>query len=421
MFLLLPFRHTRDMRHVHDVMLATWKWPWKDLALMRKFIRATFTNAPVNDQFSFLEVYDNSKSCRNNMCLSSLESMGVLDTKCYEVMDRDLVSSKIDMSLLEPSYSYIMSLSGGVDSMVLMDMLLKKKVTFVAVYIDYNNKSSSPAEKAFVKQWCDWRGVRLYVRTISEIHRPTCMELDLREIYETYTKEVRFATYKNVAMLETRDGAPPNVLLGHNKDDCFENILTNTSARSKYDNLKGMAPRSTQDGIQFLRPMLNIPKQHIITYARKNTIPFLYDSTPAWSQRGKIRDAIVPVLNTWNPLCIEGMLDVSQTMSDLYEIMVEQVEEYCKRMNIHEIKDGHTIYHIDHSGKVPKTPLFWKAFFTKAFNTVVSHKSLMNFLDRLRQTSHHESQPCTVVLNKYVTVTYKSTYLRFTCVSTVIL
>ena len=56
---------------------------------------------------------------------------------------------------------------------------------------------------------------------------------DLRDIYEAYTKKIRFNCYKKF-------DKHPIVILGHNKDDCFENILTNIAYNSKYDNLKGI-------------------------------------------------------------------------------------------------------------------------------------------------------------------------------------
>jgi tRNA(Ile)-lysidine synthase TilS/MesJ len=42
--------------------------------------------------------------------------------------------------------------------------------------------------------------------------------------------------------------------------------------------------------------MLNIKKKDIIAFANINNIPYLFDSTPKWSVRGKIRDNLRPVI-----------------------------------------------------------------------------------------------------------------------------
>jgi len=86
------------------------------------------------------------------------------------------------------------------------------------------------------------------------------------------------------------------ILLGHNKDDCFENVITNISNKSNYNNLCGMEVLKEIEGMMFWRPLLNIEKRHIIDCANINNIPYLYDSTPAWSVRGKIRDSVRPSL-----------------------------------------------------------------------------------------------------------------------------
>ena len=96
------------------------------------------------------------------------------------------------------------------------------------------------------------------------------------------------------------------VLLGHNKDDCFENIITNITNRNNYDNLCGMEILKKIDEINFWRPMLNVEKKDIINFAHINNIPYLCDSTPEWSVRGKIRDKLRHILKNLNNNKLDG-------------------------------------------------------------------------------------------------------------------
>ena len=70
------------------------------------------------------------------------------------------------------------SLSGGVDSMVLCKILTHLRDTqhanvsrVIAVHIDYANREESAAEAAYVQRWCAERGVECVVRVISEVRR----------------------------------------------------------------------------------------------------------------------------------------------------------------------------------------------------------------------------------------------------------
>jgi tRNA(Ile)-lysidine synthase TilS/MesJ len=117
------------------------------------------------------------------------------------------------------------------------------------------------------------------------------------------------------------------ILLGHNKDDCFENILTNISNKSNYDNLSGMEILKEIDGINMWRPFINIEKKNIISYAIANKIPFLYDSTPKWSVRGKIRDIIKPAFlklknneEVEDNSVIEAFFDLKEYISETQNI-----------------------------------------------------------------------------------------------------
>jgi tRNA(Ile)-lysidine synthase TilS/MesJ len=138
------------------------------------------------------------------------------------------------------------------------------------------------------------------------------VDAGIRTLYESYTRNVRYASYKTIG---------GTVVLGHNKDDCIENILQNIGAQHKYDNLRGMNVLSEQDGIVFFRPLLDIPKDDIVEYAKRHNIPFLPNSTPAHFQRGKIRNSVVPCLDAWNDLFIPGMFQANTVMAEMHKVV----------------------------------------------------------------------------------------------------
>jgi tRNA(Ile)-lysidine synthase TilS/MesJ len=175
------------------------------------------------------------------------------------------------------------------------------------------------------------------------------MEYELRDLYESYTKDVRFTSYINFNN--------SFVVLGHNKDDTIENIFTNAASCSHYDNLLGMTSISNQTykqkNICFLRPLLNIPKSEIYKYAIDNNIPFLLDSTPKWSQRGKIRDIVKPALNEWNPLIFDGLINLSKKMSQMTLLIDKLIPKDINNMNFSDIND------------VPLDTIYWSTILRK--------------------------------------------------------
>lgn len=373
MFFMLPLRHSKDQPSIQHVMKRAWeRVAWDDdKEILKKFIRATYANCPTNDQSLYIDH-------------EVITDTTIDDYKCildFSPKDeyKTMSMSHIGEFMHYDTDTIIVSLSGGVDSMVAL--MISKRLyptkNIVAVHINYNNRKSSYLETMFVKWWCDKTNTTLYTRTIYEINRPKCMELELRELYETYTKNVRFGTYQTVWRNELGKQGKPFVMLGHNKDDCFENIMTNMTFRCKYENLAGMVDICEQQGIIFARPLLNVPKSNITAYAHENNIPYLYDSTPFNCQRGVIRSRVVPTLHSWNKECVTGMFEMASTMKDLYSVLQQTVKCFCMCF---DVKYTQTLpYHM-----LSETCIFWKQAFINMFSVYASHKSLKSCCDKLR-------------------------------------
>ena len=68
-----------------------------------------------------------------------------------------------------------------------------------------------------------------------------------------------------------------------------ENVVSNVMKGARLSELSGMAPESVISGVQIWRPLLSHPKAHILSCAHAHGVPYLNDSTPLWSTRGKLR------------------------------------------------------------------------------------------------------------------------------------
>jgi len=176
-----------------------------------------------------------------------------------------------------PVKNPIISLSGGVDSMVMLALFRNFGKQPTAVHIIYGNREVSEQEFHFVSKYCGKLNVPLYSYRIPYLRRANCD----REFYEQMTRDMRFHVYRAVGSA---------VFLGHIREDVIENIWTNISKAQHLTNLKKMVPEEIQNGITIVRPMLNIDKAHIYEISRIMSIPYLKNTTPGWSNRGKFRE-----------------------------------------------------------------------------------------------------------------------------------
>lgn len=175
-----------------------------------------------------------------------------------------------------PSIPLTVSLSGGVDSMLLTALLARAKADIIAVHIVYGNRTESIQERNFISTYCHKLSIPLYIYTVEWLKRDS---VD-RQFYETMTREIRFSAYKALKR---------PVLLGHIQEDVVENIWTNFAKGTHLDNLAKFTHTTVEDGVTVCRPWLQIKKQQIYDYATMLAIPHLKNTTPSWSNRGKFR------------------------------------------------------------------------------------------------------------------------------------
>jgi tRNA(Ile)-lysidine synthetase-like protein len=383
-FLMLPLRHSKDFRKIRYVINLTWhrletEKLESEKSKYKQFLKATYERTIKQSTFTIKKYLKNT----DDIMIDTL-NFDDIKSKFSKILEKEQIKTTTNIQHLICSFkenidisteSFIMSISGGVDSMISSYILKFLKIPFICVHINYNNRKESIDEENFVIDWCKKINIELHIRRIDEINRPKCMEYNLRELYESYTRDVRYKTYLMV-------DKNPKVILGHNNDDCFENILTNIAHKSKYENLNGMDFISEvhfgENIINFIRPMLNITKQNIYEFANSLNIPYLFDSTPKWSQRGKIRDIVKPTLKNWNSDVVDGLMQLSNIMKDAILMIGDLAEKWKDKIT--EGKISCIIF------EIPENKIFWSMLFQKMYIKCSNNSlnGLINFIKRLK-------------------------------------
>ena len=170
----------------------------------------------------------------------------------------------------------------------------KNSKQLVLLHINYNNRTTCKEEVEFLKLWSKVIDSELHIKEMT-IQRERSSKY--RENYEKITRDLRYEFYRSFCP----------VVLGHNKDDCYENVFANLSKQIHFENLYGMKEVLSEQEITIVRPFLEIYKKDIIKKAHELHIPYLEDSTPAWSRRGKMRDSLIPVIQNFDPHILRGV------------------------------------------------------------------------------------------------------------------
>tara|TARA_B100000902_G_C27291377_1_gene907327 strand:+ start:77 stop:1306 length:1230 start_codon:yes stop_codon:yes gene_type:complete len=182
----------------------------------------------------------------------------------------------------------LISLSGGVDSMVLAFIIKHfQEINLYCCHINYNNRIESCDERDFLIDWCKINNIHLEVKNIDHIRRG---EINRNE-YEEETRSIRYDYYKELINQYNCEG----VFLGHHRDDLSENVFNNIMrGRKDITDLSVFKKENTIMGVTVFRPMLDFKKDIIYKISEDYQVPYFLDTTPDWSCRGKMRRQIFP-------------------------------------------------------------------------------------------------------------------------------
>ncbi|ARF11364.1 tRNAIle-lysidine synthase TilS/MesJ [Klosneuvirus KNV1] len=315
-FILMPLRHTFDLKYLEIALDKIKEYREDgDCNYYIRFYKATIlsmskikTPLIVPEEINYDITNEQIFNTLDSHCVKNLEHIKPMNPS--EPIHQAFINT---LSKLHNPKEITLSLSGGVDSMISSFNLYhlsqqQTKFKIIAITIDYGNREDNKYEVEFVKRWCKLLGITHYVKHITELKRNKSID---RDLYEKLTRTLRFDMYR-------RFNNP--VVLGHNLGDCLENIFNNIKKSRSLNNLRGMSDISNEEECTIVRPMLNISKRDIRDFAKRYAVPHLPNSTPSWSERGKIRDELIPFLNRFDENIIPGMIQLADNMKQMYHI-----------------------------------------------------------------------------------------------------
>lgn len=159
---------------------------------------------------------------------------------------------------------YIVAVSGGVDSVVLLDLLYgqvdKPKENLIVAHFDHGIRPNSAKDRKFVEGLTKKYGLKFFYE---EGHLGS-------DASEALAREKR---YEFLNKIKKQTGASA-IVTAHHKDDVLETVIINILRGTGRKGLSSLASRS---GI--IRPLLQFTKKDILDYAAKNNLAWREDET----------------------------------------------------------------------------------------------------------------------------------------------
>ncbi len=251
-------------------------------------------------------------------------------------MLEDFSSFIKDNGLCRQSDTLLLAVSGGIDSVVMLDLFHHAGYSFAIVHCNFKLRGSdSDEDEMFVKDLGEKYDREVYTKSFNTIDYATnngiSVQMAARELRYEWFEEMRIQTGSDY------------IATAHNKNDIAETFFINLCRGTGIRGLTGIREKTGH----LIRPLLFSDRYHISEYAVEHHLEWREDSSNATTKyaRNKIRHGVIPVMEEINPRFNDVMLENIMRLREAGEIYLQALELKKQELLVRE-KRNMTI-HVD--------------------------------------------------------------------------
>ena len=211
----------------------------------------------------------------------------------------------------------LVAVSGGADSVSLLDVLVRAGYTCIAAHCNFHLRGEeSDRDETFVRELCAQMNVPLEVRHFDTYAYARANHISI----EMAARELRYRWFDETA----RAKGCQAVAVAHHRNDQAETILLNLRRGTGIRGLAGMRPMSSnpvvENGVPLVRPLLCTTRRYIEHYLKdKRHLGWVTDSTN--TDTTITRNAIREQLRTYSDTEIEHMAQTAEYIQGYVDIL----------------------------------------------------------------------------------------------------
>lgn len=252
------------------------------------------------------------------------------------LLDRFIRSCR-EHHLIEEGSTVVAAVSGGIDSIVLLDLLAKWRergaaFRLAAAHYDHHLRSGSSHDREHVERTCAGYGLEC----ISGEGDVASEAAKTGRAVHDIAREMRYEFLANAALGIHRDvggmGILPLIATGHHLDDQAETLLMRLISGSGVEGLSGLR-RSLDWGnpvvVRIVRLLIDLRRDELENYCRERSLVFLEDATNLDLKypRNRLRYKVLPVIEEqFGSAAIKGIARSARLMHQMSELLESELE-----------------------------------------------------------------------------------------------
>ena len=227
--------------------------------------------------------------------------------------------------LFNQTDTILIGVSGGVDSVVLLDLLDKSGYSVAIGHCNFRLRGTeSDGDEKLVVDLAHKYDVPFYKTAFDTAEYAQENKISI----EMAARELRYQWFETIRTNHHYD----YIAVAHHRDDQLETFFLNLARGTGLSGLTGMRPINGK----IVRPLLFASRQEIENYRHENFLDFREDSSnqSLYYQRNKIRHTLLPVMETLNPSFREGMIRTMSYLEDVSKICDKAVSQAWEQVSV---------------------------------------------------------------------------------------
>ncbi len=216
----------------------------------------------------------------------------------------------------DTSAALLLTVSGGMDSMVMLDVMLKAGYKSEVAHCNFNLRGKeSDGDALFVKDECRKRGVVCHEKSFDTREYATVKGISI----EMAARELRYEWF----YLLLKERALNAIVTAHHGDDAVETFFLNLVRGTGIKGLSGIKAVNNK----VIRPFLNLSRANIEEYCKENSLQYRHDSSndEVKHLRNKVRHEIIPLFKEMNPSFFSTMTANFKRLTEVEDLLEAEV------------------------------------------------------------------------------------------------
>jgi tRNA(Ile)-lysidine synthase len=218
-----------------------------------------------------------------------------------------------ESGLVRPGRPLLVLLSGGGDSVCLLDVALRLGAHVSALHVNYGLRAGADEDEGFCRELCAALGVRLTVE------RP---ELAGAGNLQARAREARYALAERLA--------EEDYAVAHTATDQAETVLYRLAVSPGSRALYGMEPRRGR----LVRPLLAVTRADVRDYLRARDLGWRDDPSNADRRfaRARVRHEVLEALRELSPTAEHTIAETARQLREEGEVLAGAADEALERL-----------------------------------------------------------------------------------------